>query len=55
MVGLKIIQEQVGHRYASTTALYSNPQVLHQAGAKAQAAWPSQWSDVMMKDYDLAA
>lgn len=23
MVGLKIIQDQVGHRYASTTAIYT--------------------------------
>ena len=30
--GLKIIQEQVGHSWASTTAVYTDSQKLHQTG-----------------------
>jgi site-specific recombinase XerD len=32
------VQQQVGHSYASTTALYTNPRELHQASQKSQVA-----------------
>jgi hypothetical protein len=35
---LKIIQEQAGHSWASTTATYTNPRELHQTGAFALVA-----------------
>jgi len=34
--------QQVGHCYASTTALYTNPRELHQPGEKPQVAWSAQ-------------
>jgi site-specific recombinase XerD len=34
----KFVQEQVGHRYASTTAIYTNSRELHQAGEKPQVS-----------------
>lgn len=37
---LKIIQQQVGHSYASTTALYTNPRELHQTSENLQVTWP---------------
>jgi len=32
------VQRQVGHRYQSTTAIYSNPRELHQTGKKSLVA-----------------
>lgn len=32
------VQQQVGHRWGSTTALYTNPWELHQTGEKLQVA-----------------
>jgi site-specific recombinase XerD len=35
------VQQQVGHSYASTTALYTNPRELHQTSENLQVAWPA--------------
>jgi site-specific recombinase XerD len=32
------VQQQVGHRWGSTTALYTNPRELHQTSQKSQVA-----------------
>ncbi len=34
----RFVSEQAGHRYASTTAIYTNPRELHQTGAFALVA-----------------
>ena len=36
------VQQQVGHSWASTTAVYTNPRELHQVGENLQVAW-SAW------------
>ncbi|GAA3541688.1 hypothetical protein GCM10022222_26690 [Amycolatopsis ultiminotia] len=33
-----MVQQQVGHAYQSTTALYTNPRELHQVGENLQVA-----------------
>jgi hypothetical protein len=38
VVGLKIMQLQVGHESDSSTAIYTNPRELHQAGEFLQVA-----------------
>ncbi|WP_407109824.1 tyrosine recombinase XerC [Streptomyces sp. DSM 116494] len=51
----KFIQEQVGHLYASTTALYTNPRELHQTGEKSQVARSRRGLEGLRGYYDLAA
>ncbi|BBG05785.1 MULTISPECIES: tyrosine-type recombinase/integrase [Pseudonocardia] len=37
----RFVQEQVGHVYQSTTAIYTNPRELHQTSENLQVAWPA--------------
>jgi hypothetical protein len=39
------MQQQAGHEHASTTAIYTNSQELHQTGEKLQVAWLSRGRD----------
>ncbi|MFZ4142739.1 tyrosine-type recombinase/integrase [Streptomyces griseoincarnatus] len=51
----RFVQDQVGHRYASTTAIYTNPRELHQTGEKPQVAW-SRWEvERVPRVYGLAS
>lgn len=49
------VQRQVGHRYASTTALYTNPPELHQTGEKPQVAWSWGETEGVHSLYELAS
>ncbi|MET7571277.1 tyrosine-type recombinase/integrase [Streptomyces sp. NPDC005492] len=51
----KFVQDQVGHAYASTTALYTNPRELHLTGEKSQVARSRRETDGLRRYYELAA
>jgi site-specific recombinase XerD len=49
------VQQQVGHCYASTTALYTNSRELHQTGEKPQAAMSARRSCMFPGTFGMAA
>ncbi|MER7741313.1 tyrosine-type recombinase/integrase [Streptomyces sp. NPDC096538] len=51
----RFVQDQVGHAYASTTAIYTNPRELHQTGEKSQVARSRRELEGLRGYYDLAA
>ncbi|WUV98899.1 site-specific integrase [Streptomyces sp. NBC_01471] len=51
----RFVQDQVGHEYASTTALYTNPPELHQTGEKPQVAWSWGETEGVHSLYELAS
>jgi hypothetical protein len=49
------VQRQVGHRYQSTTAIYSNSWELHQMGEKLQVAMSERYSSGLSMVPGMAA
>ena len=49
------VQQQVGHCYASTTALYTNSRELHQTGEKPQVAMSGRCSSGLPEVLGTAA
>jgi transposase len=49
------VQHQVGHSWASTTAVYTNPRELHQAGEKPQAAMSGRCFSGFSRAFGMAA
>jgi hypothetical protein len=55
LIKLKIIQEQAGHCYASTTSIYINSRELHQTGEKPQVAMSGRYSSGLSRVLGMAA
>lgn len=51
----RFVQDQVGHAYASTTAIYTNSQELHQTGEKPQVAMSGRYSSGLSRVLGMAA
>jgi site-specific recombinase XerD len=51
----RFVQDQVGHAYASTTAIYTNSRELHQTGEKPQAAMSARRSCMFPGTFGMAA
>ena len=51
----RFAQDQAGHSYASTTAIYTNPRELHQTGEKPQVAMSGRYSSGLPKVLGMAA
>jgi site-specific recombinase XerD len=49
------VQRQVGHRYQSTTAIYTNSWELHQMGEKLQVAMSERYSSGLSMVPGMAA
>ena len=51
----RFVAEQAGHRYASTTAIYTNSRELHQTGEKPQVAMSGRYSSGLSRVLGMAA
>ncbi|NEA76964.1 hypothetical protein [Streptomyces sp. SID13588] len=52
---LNWVRIRLGHRSATTTAIYLNPRELHQTGEKSQVTWSRRETEGFLSLYKLAA